>query len=76
MNTRLFPRPRVRVALIVPLLLLAGCTSTLTVQLGGVGAGGVTTAPAGISCGAGGGACSQTVDNGTSISLTWAAASK
>ena len=70
MNTRLFPRPLVRIALIVPLLLLAGCTSTLTVQLGGVGTGGVTSAPAGISCGAGGGACSQTVDNGTSISLT------
>ena len=70
MNTRLFPRPLVRVAFIVPLLLLAGCTSTLTVQLGGIGTGGVTTAPAGISCSAGGGACSQTVDNGTSISLT------
>jgi alpha-tubulin suppressor-like RCC1 family protein len=70
MNTRLFPRPLLRVALIVPLVLLAGCTSTLTVQLGGVGSGTVSGAPAGISCSGGGGACSQTVDNGTSISLT------
>jgi alpha-tubulin suppressor-like RCC1 family protein len=70
MNTRPFPRPLVRFALIVPLLLLAGCTSTLSVQLGGVGTGTVTATPAGISCGAGGGNCAQTVDNGTSISLT------
>ena len=69
MNIRLFPRAPLRVALVVPLLLLAGC-STLTVQTGGVGTGSVSSAPAGITCGAGGGDCLETVDNGTSISLT------
>ena len=69
MNIRLFPRAPLRVALVVPLLLLAGC-STLHVQTGGVGIGRVSSAPAGITCGAGGGDCLETVDNGTSITLT------
>src|SRR5204862_2737761 len=67
MNTRFFPPASIRVAFVVSFSLLAGCTSTLTVQLGGVGAGTVSSAPAGITCSAGSGACSLTVDNGTAI---------
>ena len=69
MNTRPFPRASVICVFIVPLILLGGC-STLTVHTGGVGAGRISSAPAGITCGAGGGDCLETVNNGTSISLT------
>ncbi len=56
--------------LIPTLVLLAGCASTLTVQTTGVGVGSVSSAPPGIACGAGGGACSQSIQNGTSVTLT------
>jgi hypothetical protein len=50
MNTRSFPRASVIGVLIVPVILLGGC-STLTVQTGGVGAGSVSSAPSGLVCG-------------------------
>lgn len=53
-----------------PIALLAGCSNTLTVQVGGVGSGSVSSTPAGISCGAGSVACADTTTQGTPLSLT------
>jgi alpha-tubulin suppressor-like RCC1 family protein len=63
-------RPVVLLAILPTIMLLAGCTNTLMVQVGGVGSGTVSSSPAGISCGAGGTACTDTVSQGTSITLT------
>ncbi|HTS38726.1 MAG TPA: hypothetical protein VMH04_23840 [Candidatus Solibacter sp.] len=64
-------RETLALLLALPLvLLLAGCTHTLTVQLGGAGSGSVSSSPAGISCGAGGTACSDTTNDGTPFLLT------
>jgi hypothetical protein len=55
---------------LLPLMIsLAGCTKTLTVRVAGVGSGGVSSVPAGISCGAGGAACTTTTKQGTSLTL-------
>jgi len=55
---------------LLPLIvLLAGCTNTLTVQVAGVGTGSVSSSPAGISCGAGGVACMDSTSQGTAFTL-------
>ena len=57
------------------MILLAGCNNTLTVQVGGVGAGSVSSNPQGISCGAGATACTDTTNSGTPFVLSSAASS-
>jgi alpha-tubulin suppressor-like RCC1 family protein len=57
------------------MLMLAGCSNTISVQLGGVGTGSVSSNPQGISCGAGGTACSDTTSSGTPVVLTATASS-
>jgi uncharacterized repeat protein (TIGR02543 family) len=49
-------------------------TAELAVTAQGTGSGSVTSAPAGIECGAAGSDCSQTYDLGTAVTLTAAAA--
>jgi alpha-tubulin suppressor-like RCC1 family protein len=68
-------RPAVFLGLLPLMVLLVGCTKTLNVQVAGVGVGGVTSSPAGISCGAGGVACADTTRQGTAVTLTAAPSS-
>jgi hypothetical protein len=59
----------VHLALLPLMALLAGCSNTLTVHVAGVGAGSVASTPAGIFCGAGGVACTDTTNQGTALTL-------
>src|SRR3954466_6491059 len=66
-------RPAVRLAVLsglLPLMLwLGGCSKNLTVQVAGVGKGGVTSSPAGISCGTSGPTCATSAKQGTAFDL-------
>src|SRR3954454_7219505 len=65
-------RPAVRLLIpgLLPLILgLLGCSKNLTVQVAGVGKGGVSSTPAGISCGTAGAACATSAKQGTAFNL-------
>jgi alpha-tubulin suppressor-like RCC1 family protein len=71
MAKRLRPTDRlaVRLGLLPLMVLLVGCSKTLTVKVAGVGSGTVSSTPAGISCGAVSGACATTGNSGTAYTL-------